>query len=96
MTGTGKIGKSYGKYGSNPNRIKSIRITEEQESNWNPDSIRTFLEGNTKSNDSIRINPLKDYLRGLYDIMENKFELKTDFTPGELETLLKIEEIIGR
>ena len=99
MTGSGKVGKSYGKYGSNPDRIKSIRLTEEQEMGWDPDLIRSVLEGSHKSNDSIRINILKRYLKGLYDIMENKFshfELEKAYSPEEMELLLNIEDIIGK
>lgn len=74
MTGTGKLGKSYGKYGSNPDRIKSIRITEEQESNWNPDLIRSVLEGNHKSDDSIRINKLKSVLKTYHLLFEKNIK----------------------
>ena len=48
------------------------------------------------SNDSIKISKLKNMLRDLYGILENKFELKIDYTPEELEMLLKIEEVVGR
>ena len=69
---------------------KHLRITDQQNANWDYKKVRAFLEGGS------RIPTEKNYLKELYDIMENKFELKKDFTPGELETLLKIEEILGR
>ena len=94
MTGSGKLGKSYGKYGSNPDRIKSIRLTEDQDSNWDPDLVRSVLEGSNKSNDSIRINKLKGFLKGLYDIMNDNMNAIIPLTPEEMELLLNIEEVI--
>jgi len=34
----------------NFNKIKTIKITEEQEQNWNPNEIRNLLDGNTNEN----------------------------------------------
>ena len=62
--------------------IKHLRINEKQNAKWNPKLIRGFLEGN--------------YLKFLYELLETKFELKKDFSPEELDTLLKIEEILGK
>lgn len=91
MTGSGKLGKSYGKY----DRIKTIRVSEEQELNWDPELIRSVLEGNNKSNDSIKINALKGYLKGLYDIMNGKMNPITKLGPNEMELLINIEEVIN-
>lgn len=44
MTGSGKLGKKYGKY-SDPEIIKSIRLTSEEAKLWNPDYIREYLSG---------------------------------------------------
>ena len=48
--------------------FKSIRITEEENQNWKPETIHEFLSGENKSNDSIRINKLKQVLR-VYDLL---------------------------
>ena len=79
--------------------LKNIRITKEENDNWDSKAIHEFLQGLDKSNDSIRISVLKRYLKGLYDIMENKFshfELEKAYSPEEMELLLKIEEIVGK
>lgn len=62
--------------------IKHLRINEKQNANWDYKKVRAFLDGN--------------YLKFLYELLETKFELKKDFSPEELDTLLKIEEILGK
>lgn len=98
---SGKLGKTYPgtKYGNNPSNIKTIRVTKEQEMNWNPDLIRSVLEGSHKSNDSIRINVLKKDIKRLYQIM-NLFllpkidERKIAEIPNSvLEELESLEEV---
>ena len=62
--------------------VKHLRINEKQNANWDYKKVRGFLDGN--------------YLKFLYELLETKFELKKDFSPEELDTLLKIEEILGK
>lgn len=75
-------------------KIKTIRLTQDEEANWDSKAIHNFLQGLDKSNDSIRINTLKGYLKGLYDIMNNKMNPSTSLEPNEMELLLNIEEVI--
>lgn len=96
MTGSGKVGKSYGTdYGLETTyRVKSIRLTEDQDSNWDPELIRSVLEGSHTSNDSIRINALKNYLKELYDLMGNKMEFTGTPTDQDIELITKIKEVM--
>lgn len=75
-------------------KIKTIRLSQEEEANWDSKEIHEFLSGDKQPNDSIRINTLKDYLKGLYDIMEKKMNPKNALEPNEMELLLIIEEVI--
>ena len=74
--------------------FKSIRITEEENQNWKPETIHEFLSGENKSNDSIKISTLKHYLKGLYEIMNNNMNPNKQLEPSEMELLLNIEEVI--
>lgn len=38
--------------------LKTIRITKEEEANWNSKEVHEFLQENTQSNDSIKNNKL--------------------------------------
>ena len=71
--------------GSNFEYHKSIKLNEKQVNNWDPKKVKSFLDGNNNDN-----------LKFLYGLMENKFEKIKDYTPGELEKLLEIEEILGK
>ena len=69
--------------GSNFEYGKSIKLTKAQNDNWDSKKVKAFLDGD-------------NHLKFLYELMENKFEKIKDFTPEELETLLKIEEVLKK
>lgn len=85
----------YPKNNGEITKIKTIRLSREEEANWDSKAIHEFLQGNTKSNDSIKINTLKRYLKGLYDIMNKKMNPNANLEPEELKLLLNIEEVIN-
>ena len=85
---------TYPKNNGEITKIKTIRLTQEEEANWDSKTIHEFLSGNTQSNDSIKINTLKHYLKGLYDIMNNNMNPNKQLEPNEMELLLNIEEVI--
>ena len=58
----------YPKNNGEITKIKTIRISQEEEANWDSKAIHEFLSGENKSNDSIRINKLKQVLR-VYDLL---------------------------
>lgn len=49
--------------------LKAIRLPKEELDNWDSKAIHEFLQGNTKSNDALKINLLKKDLKRLYQIM---------------------------
>ena len=59
---------TYPKNNGEITKIKTIRLTQEEEANWDSKAIHEFLSGENKSNDSIRINKLKQVLR-VYDLL---------------------------
>lgn len=85
---------TYPKNNGEITKIKTIRLTQEEEANWDSKAIHEFLQGLTQSNDSIKISTLKHYLKGLYDIMNNNMNPNKQLNPIEMELLLNIEEVI--
>ena len=85
---------TYPKNNGEITKIKTIRLTQEEEANWDSKAIHEFLSGENKSNDSIKISTLKHYLKGLYDIMNNNMNPNKQLNPSEMELLLNIEEVI--
>ena len=85
---------TYPKNNGEITKIKTIRLTQEEEANWDSKAIHEFLQGLTQSNDSIKINTIKPYLKGLYDIMNNNMNPNKQLNPIEMELLLNIEEVI--
>ena len=53
----------YSKNNGEITKIKTIRLTQEELSNWDSKAVHEFLLGLTRSNDSIRISKLKVYLK---------------------------------
>jgi len=82
-------------YSKDKTIMKTIRVSPEENDNWEINRIHNFLAGTINSNDSIRINSLKRYLKGLYDIMNVKMNPLTNLSPNEMDLLLTIEEVIG-
>ena len=85
----------YPKNNGEITKIKTIRLSMEELSNWDSKAIHEFLQGNTQSNDSIKISKLKHYLKGLYDIMNTKMDPNANLKPENMELLLNIEEVIS-
>ena len=79
--------------------MKTIRLTKDEINTWKSiklsKRIHKILAGEDQSNDSIKINKLKNYLKGLYDIMNTKMDPKTNLEPENMELLLNIEEVIS-
>jgi len=63
---------------------KMIRISEEENNNWDIIKVHEFLSSPGDNN----------LLQKLYEIMINKMTPKTKLTPEELTTILEIEEMI--
>ena len=61
---------TYPKNNGEITKIKTIRISQEEEANWDSKAVHEFLQGNTKSNDSIRISKLKENNRVLMKFFE--------------------------
>jgi len=59
---------TYPKNNGEITKIKTIRLTQEEEANWDSKAIHEFLSGEIQSNDSIKINKLKQVLR-VYDLL---------------------------
>ena len=59
---------TYPKNNGEITKIKTIRLTQEEEVNWDSKAIHEFLSGEIQSNDSIKINKLKQVLR-VYDLL---------------------------
>ncbi|GAI71105.1 unnamed protein product [marine sediment metagenome] len=80
-------------------RMFAIRLTEEEIETWKSmklsKTIHGILAGEDKSNDSIKISALKNYLKGLYDIMVNKMNAKIILDQNEKDLLIKIYEVVG-
>ena len=85
---------TYPKNNGEITKIKTIRLTQEEEVNWDSKAIHDFLQGLDKSNDSIKINTLKHYLKGLYDIMVNKMDPNSSLDTIEKELLKNISEVV--
>ena len=86
---------TYPKNNGEITKIKTIRLTQEEEANWDSKAVHEFLQGNTMSNDSIKISKLKTMLSGLYGIMNNNMNPKKQLEPEDMELLLNIEEVIS-
>ena len=67
--------------------LKAIKISEEQNRNWNPKLIRNALDSNMPDT--------KDLLQKLYDIMRIKMKVRFDLNDQEMESLMKIEEVLN-
>lgn len=67
--------------------LKAIKINEEQNNNWNPKLIRNALDSN-------RVD-IKELLQKLYDMMRIKMKVRFDLNDQEMESLMKIEEVLN-
>ena len=63
---------------------KMIRISEEENENWDIVKVHEFLSSPGENN----------HLQKLYEIMVNKMTPKTKLNPEEMTILLEIEEMI--
>jgi hypothetical protein len=84
MTGAGKE-KKYTEF-------KGIRITPDQEKNWNPDKVRNFLDGKTSGeNCKIYKNIIKKFIPVFLDL-----EIDIDFTQKEFKVVKKLYEEVEK
>ena len=65
---------------------KMIRISPEENDNWDIVKVHEFLQNKLPGDNNL--------LQKLYEIMINKMTPKTKLTPEELTTILEIEEMI--
>ena len=65
---------TYPKNNGEITKIKTIRISQEEEANWDSKAIHEFLQGNTKSNDSIKISKLKKVLLVYDQLFRNNID----------------------
>ena len=85
---------TYPKNNGEITKIKTIRLSQEEEANWDSKEIHNFLQGLTQTNDSIRINTLKNKLQWLYNFMSEKCEINGEIGPEDIEQLKKIKEVM--
>jgi len=84
----------YSKNNGETTKIKTIRLTQEELSNWDSKAIHEFLQGVTRSSDSIQINALKNKLQWLYSFLSEKCEIKGEIDPEDIERLKQIKEVM--
>ena len=65
---------------------KMIRISEEENDNWDIIKVHEFLQNSSPGDNNL--------LQKLYEIMINKMTPKTKLSPEEMTILLEIEEMI--
>ena len=87
---------TYTKNNGEITKIKTIRLTQEELSNWDSKAIHEFLQGNTKSKDSIRINTLKENNRVLMKFFEMVIIKIGDHFDQELDDYMISNENIFR
>lgn len=67
-------------YSKDKSIMKTIRISPEENDNWDINRIHNFLSGIVGSNDSIRINKLKSVLKAYHLLFEKniKYIMKSE------------------
>ena len=82
----------YPKNNGEITKIKTIRISQEEEANWDSKAIHEFLQGNIQSNDSIKNSKLTVDLRILKKMIPAfvEFGIKITFEENEIDRIKQL------